>query len=82
MVVKGVYLNRLSTGGKDAKLPEACLEIRDTTGARKICEIEIDSDDVEAMAFDLVNPPSSVSWMLIQERWSRALPRHKMRFPF
>jgi len=40
------------TGGKDAKLPNAYVEIIDTTGAKKIGEIKMDSDDVEAMAFD------------------------------
>src|ERR1700737_1456253 len=40
------------TGGKDAKLPNAYLEIIDTTEAKKIGEIKMDSDDVEAMAFD------------------------------
>src|SRR3982074_1445418 len=40
------------TGGKDAKLPNAYLEIIDTTESKKIGEIKMDSDDVEAMAFD------------------------------
>ncbi len=40
------------TGGKDAKLPEAYLEIIDTTEAKKVGEIKMDSDDIEAMAFD------------------------------
>jgi DNA-binding beta-propeller fold protein YncE len=39
-------------GGKDAKLPNAYLEIIDTTEGKKIGEIKMDSDDVEAMAFD------------------------------
>lgn len=39
-------------GGKDAKLPNAYLDIVDTTEAKKVGEIKIDSDDVEAMAFD------------------------------
>ena len=40
------------TGGKDAKLPDAYLEIIDTTEAKKVGEIKMDSDDVEAIAFD------------------------------
>jgi DNA-binding beta-propeller fold protein YncE len=44
------------TGGKDAKLPNAYLEIIDTTEAKKIGEIKMDSDDVEAMAFDPSSP--------------------------
>jgi len=44
------------TGGKDAKLPNAYLEIIDTTEAKKVGEIKIDSDDVEAMAFDPSSP--------------------------
>src|ERR1700730_1669521 len=40
------------TGGKDAKLPNAYVEIIDTTEAKKVGEIKMDSDDVEAMAFD------------------------------
>lgn len=39
-------------GGKDAKMPNAYLDIIDTTAAKKVGEIKIDSDDVEAMAFD------------------------------
>src|SRR6202166_4676800 len=39
-------------GGKDAKLPNAYLEIIDTTEGKRIGEIKMDSDDVEAMAFD------------------------------
>jgi hypothetical protein len=39
-------------GGKDAKLPNAYLDIIDTTEAKKVGEIKMDSDDVEAMAFD------------------------------
>jgi DNA-binding beta-propeller fold protein YncE len=39
-------------GGKDAKLPNAYLDIIDTTSATKVGEIKMDSDDVEAMAFD------------------------------
>src|SRR6202022_3033414 len=44
------------TGGKDAKLPNAYLEIIDTTDAKKVGEIKMDSDDVEAMAFDPSSP--------------------------
>jgi WD40 repeat protein len=40
------------TGGKDAKLPNAYIEIIDTTEAKKVGEIKMDSDDVEALAFD------------------------------
>ena len=40
------------TGGKDAKLPNAYVEIVDTTEAKKVGEIKMDSDDVEAMALD------------------------------
>jgi YVTN family beta-propeller protein len=43
-------------GGKDAKLPNAYLEILDTNTSKKVGEIEIDSDDVEAMAFDKDSP--------------------------
>src|SRR6202043_2723835 len=39
-------------GGKDAKLPNAYLDIIDTTETKKVGEIKMDSDDVEAMAFD------------------------------
>ena len=39
-------------GGKDAKLPEAYLDIIDTSSSTKVGEIKMDSDDVEAMAFD------------------------------
>jgi DNA-binding beta-propeller fold protein YncE len=39
-------------GGKDAKLPNAYLDIIDTTAGKKVGEIKMDSDDVEAMAFD------------------------------
>jgi WD40 repeat protein len=44
------------TGGKDAKLPNAYLEIIDTTEAKKIGEIKLDSDEAEAMAFDPSGP--------------------------
>jgi DNA-binding beta-propeller fold protein YncE len=50
-------------GGKDAKLPNAYLNIIDTTEAKKVGEIKMDSDDVEAMAFD-----SSSSRMFIDNR--------------
>jgi DNA-binding beta-propeller fold protein YncE len=40
------------TGGKDAKLPNAYVEIIDTTEEKRVGEIKMDSDDVEAMAFD------------------------------
>src|ERR1700730_3695285 len=43
-------------GGKDAKLPSAYLDIIDTTAAKKVGEIKMDSDDVEAMAFDKSGP--------------------------
>ncbi|MEQ1472363.1 MAG: YncE family protein [Candidatus Acidiferrum sp.] len=43
-------------GGKDAKMPNAYLDILDTTEAKKVGEIKIDSDDVEAMAFDKSSP--------------------------
>jgi DNA-binding beta-propeller fold protein YncE len=39
-------------GGKDAKLPNAYLDIIDTTESKKVGEIKMDSDDLEAMAFD------------------------------
>jgi DNA-binding beta-propeller fold protein YncE len=39
-------------GGKDAKMPNAYLDIIDTTAGKKVGEIKMDSDDVEAMAFD------------------------------
>jgi len=40
------------TGGKDAKLPNAYVEIIDTTQAKQVGEIKMDSDDVEAIALD------------------------------
>src|ERR1700730_2307755 len=43
-------------GGKDAKLPNAYLDIIDTTESKKVGEIKMDSDDVEAMAFDPTSP--------------------------
>jgi DNA-binding beta-propeller fold protein YncE len=43
-------------GGKDAKLPNAYLDIIDTNESKKIGEIKMDSDDVEAMAFDKSSP--------------------------
>jgi sugar lactone lactonase YvrE len=39
-------------GGKDAKMANAYLDIIDTNEAKKVGEIKMDSDDVEAMAFD------------------------------
>ena len=39
-------------GGKDAKMADAYLDIIDTTAGKKVGEIKMDSDDVEAMAFD------------------------------
>jgi DNA-binding beta-propeller fold protein YncE len=43
-------------GGKDAKLPNAYINIIDSTAAKKVAEIKMDSDDVEAMAFDKSGP--------------------------
>jgi DNA-binding beta-propeller fold protein YncE len=43
-------------GGKDAKLPNAYINIIDSTEAKKVDEIKMDSDDVEAMAFDMSGP--------------------------
>jgi WD40 repeat protein len=43
-------------GGKDAKMPNAYLDIIDTTQSKKIGEIQMDSDEVEAMAFDPSSP--------------------------
>jgi hypothetical protein len=40
------------TGGKDAKLPYAYVEVIDTTQAKQVGEIKMDSDDVEAIALD------------------------------
>lgn len=44
------------TGGKDAKLPNAYIEVINTTEQKKVGEIKMDSDDVEAMAFDKSSP--------------------------
>jgi DNA-binding beta-propeller fold protein YncE len=43
-------------GGKDAKLANAYLDIIDIAGSKKVGEIKLDSDDVEAMAFDPSSP--------------------------
>jgi DNA-binding beta-propeller fold protein YncE len=43
-------------GGKDAKMPNAYLDVIDSTEGKKVGEIKIDSDDVEAMAFDKASP--------------------------
>lgn len=45
------YLYVVETG-KDAHLPDSYITVIDTTGAKKIGEIKIDSDDVEAMALE------------------------------
>jgi DNA-binding beta-propeller fold protein YncE len=45
------YLYIVETG-KDAHLPDSYITIVDTTAAKKIGEIKIDSDDVEAMALE------------------------------
>lgn len=55
-------------GGKDAKMPNAYLDIIDTSSSKKVGEIQIDSDDVEAMAFD----PSS-SRMFVDIRGKSAV---------
>src|SRR3984893_5591379 len=47
-------------GGKDAKLPKAYLDIIDTTESKKVGEIKMASDDVEAMPFDKASPPMFV----------------------
>ena len=39
-------------GGKDAKLPNAYITVIDTSSDKIVKEIKIDSNDVEAMAFD------------------------------
>src|SRR3984893_14304474 len=43
-------------GSKDAKLPNAYLDIIHTTEAKKVGEMKMDSDAVEAMAFDKSGP--------------------------
>lgn len=45
------YLYVVETG-KDAHQPDSYITMIDTTGARKVGEIKIDSDDVEAMALE------------------------------
>lgn len=49
------YLYVVETG-KDAHLPDSYITVIDTTGAEKIGEIKIDSDDVEAMALEKSGP--------------------------
>lgn len=49
------YLYVVETG-KDAHLPDSYITVIDTTGAKKIGEIKIDSDDVEAMALEKSGP--------------------------
>ena len=43
-------------GGKDAKLPNAYIGVVDTTTAKSIAEIKIDSNDVEGMTFEKSGP--------------------------
>lgn len=43
-------------GGKDAKLPNAYITVIDTTSAKTVGEIKIDSDDVEGMAMETSGP--------------------------
>ena len=43
-------------GGKDAKLPNAYISVVDTTTAKSIAEIKIDSNDVESMTFEKSGP--------------------------
>jgi DNA-binding beta-propeller fold protein YncE len=49
------YLYIVETG-KDAHLPDSYITIVDTTAAKKISEIKISSDDVEAMALEKSGP--------------------------
>lgn len=49
------YLYIVETG-KDAHLPDSYITIVDTTAAKKVGEIKIDSDDVEAMALEKSGP--------------------------
>jgi sugar lactone lactonase YvrE len=44
------------TGGSDAKLPNSYITIVDTTAAKKIGDIKLDSDDVEAMVLEKGGP--------------------------
>jgi DNA-binding beta-propeller fold protein YncE len=43
-------------GGKDAKLPNAYISVIDTTAAKQIADVKMDSDDVEAMAIEKAGP--------------------------
>jgi len=43
-------------GGKDAKLPNAYISVVDTTAAKSIAEIKVDSNDVEGMVFEKSGP--------------------------
>lgn len=49
------YLYIVETG-KDAHQPNSYITVIDTTGAKKVGEIKIDSDDVEAMALEKSGP--------------------------
>lgn len=49
------YLYIVETG-KDAHQPDSYITVIDTTGAKKVGEIKIDSDDVEAMALEKSSP--------------------------
>jgi DNA-binding beta-propeller fold protein YncE len=49
------YLYIVETG-KDAHLPDSYITIVDTTTAKKVAEIKIDSDDVEAIALEKSGP--------------------------
>jgi DNA-binding beta-propeller fold protein YncE len=44
------------TGGKDAKLPNAYITVVDTTNAKIVGEIKLDSNDVESMAIEKSGP--------------------------
>ena len=43
-------------GGKDAKLPNAYISVVDTTTAKTVGEIKVDSNDVEGMAIEKAGP--------------------------
>lgn len=43
-------------GGKDAKLPNAYISVVDTTTAKVVAEIKVDSNDVEGMAIEKSGP--------------------------
>ena len=43
-------------GGKDAKLPNAYITVIDTSTQQTVKDIKMDSDDLEAMAFDPAGP--------------------------